>query len=202
VIGYIGLLKVELPTHTAYLTDGGFIVFGADTYTSNDSVLGTLASIEPMSEGVGDDIPALDLTFSPPNSIAITDLTNGAMQRGLISLWLAEYNVETGLVDGTPNLQFIGQIDQPAIRFTKTEYSISVSAVSQAEWFFERDIGNVLSSSFQKSIYPGDTGHDNATGLSIPIAWGTESPRTSGGGSGGGGGYRGTLEDRYAVNFK
>jgi hypothetical protein len=191
--GLIGLLQVELPSHTAYLCDGGFIEFGGNTYTTNDSVLGTIASISPMSEGIGGDIPALDLEFNPPSSIAITDLTSGAIQRNTVRLWQAEYDRDTGLIVGTPELQFIGQLDQPAIRFSKSEYIVSISVVSKAEWFFELDIGNTLSPSFHKYLYAGETGHDNATGLSIPIAWGTEAPSTGSGSGSGSAGKFGTF---------
>ncbi|MEO0699437.1 MAG: hypothetical protein AAFY81_06930, partial [Pseudomonadota bacterium] len=46
------------------------------------------------------------------------------------------------------------------------------------------------SNAFHKSLFPGETGHDNATGLQVSVAWGVESAPTStssGMGSGGGG---------------
>lgn len=61
-----------------------------------------------------------------------------------------------------------------------------MTVVSAAERLFARNTGNGLSSAFQKSVWPGDTGHDNATGLGTPIAWGVEAPPSSGGGYSGG----------------
>src|SRR3546814_7709774 len=60
---------------------------------------------------------------------------------------------------------------------------VAVSVVSLAERLFELNIGNSLNSAWHKSVWPGELGHDNATGLSIPVAWGVESPRSSGGGT-------------------
>lgn len=179
--GIVGLLKIELPDHDALICDGGFIVFGADTYKSRDDVLGTLAAVESMAEGIGDEIPALDLTFNPPDALAITTLSVGAIQKSAVRFWIGEYNAATGEIEGTPDLQFIGFIDQPVIRWGARQYEIALSAVSQSEWFFERDTGNALSAAFHKSLYPGETGHDNATGLGVSVAWGVAGP--SGGSS-------------------
>src|SRR3546814_14440890 len=60
---------------------------------------------------------------------------------------------------------------------------VAVSVVSLAERLFELNIGNSLNSAWHKSVWPGELGHDNATGLSIPVAWGVESPRSGGGGT-------------------
>lgn len=190
IVGYVGLLKIEFPSHTVRLSDGGFITYDGGDYTSQDSVVGTLAGIEPMTEGKTGEIPALDLTFNVPAATAITVFTNGALQQSTVSLWLAKYDVETNIIQGTPDLQFLGQVDQPAVQIGRDQYMLSISAVSKAEWFFESDTGNTLSSAFHKDVYSGETGHDNATGLSVAVAWGTEGPVSqftqNGGGSGGG----------------
>ena len=199
MIGYIGLLKIELPTHTAFLSDGGFLVYDGDTYKSSDSVLGSLQSVEPMGEGRTGAIPSLDLTFNIPNSTAITAFTTGTLQRSELRLWLAKYTVETGLISGDPELQYIGQLDQPLVKISRGEYIVSISTVPKAEWLFERDTGNTLSSSFHKSLYAGETGHDNATGLSISAAWGVEKPATSRASIGGSGGIGGFVGERNTV---
>src|SRR3546814_12561704 len=60
---------------------------------------------------------------------------------------------------------------------------VAVSVVSLAERLFELNIGNSLNSAWHKSVWPGDLGHDNETGLSIPVAWGVDSPRSRGAGT-------------------
>jgi len=59
-----------------------------------------------------------------------------------------------------------------------------------------RNSGNSLSAAWHKSIWPGETGHDQATGLKTPVAWGVAAPPggVSGGGYGGGGGFGGYLQ--------
>ena len=188
--GFIGLLRIDFPDRTVRLCDGGFITFESNTYRDSDSVLGTIASIESLSEGATDEIPALDITFNPPSAVAFTELTSGALQRSQVRLWLAEYNVATNAIIGTPDLLFLGQLDQPSIRYSRTEYSVSISCVSLAEWMFELDTGNALSDTEHQSRYPGELGHANATGLQVPIAWGVQAPPTGNGSNGGGFGGR------------
>jgi len=178
VRGLTGLLRVDLPGGVARLCDGAFFDFASERYLARDPVLGTIASINDLSEGLGNEIPALDITFNPPGPIAISVLSQAALQRRSIRLWLAEYEVETGLIVGTPELRFDGFVDQPAIRDNETEYSVSLVAVPWLEYFFDRDDGNTLSSSFHKSIFAGETGHDQATGLGVGVAWGAETPAT------------------------
>lgn len=189
MVGITGLLKIELPSGDVLLNDGGVTVFNSETYRATDSLLGSIAAIEAMSEGAGDTIPALGITFAPPATTAITALSNGAIQKSRVRLWIAEYDTDTGAVVGTPELRFLGFVDQPRVGARFRQFSISIACVPDLEALFFADRGNGLSPTFHKSVYPGELGHDNATGLSIPIAWGVRgAPRGGFGGSGGGGG--------------
>lgn len=197
--GITGLLKIELPAHTALLTDGGVTEWNGDTYTAYDSVLGSLAAIDTIAEGVGQEIPALELQFAPPGVTAVTSLSSGAIQQSAVRLWVAEYNTDTGVVIGTPELKFIGFVDQPRVGFGFRQFTVTITAVSQLETLFYKDTGNGLSSTFHKALYAGELGHDNASGLSIPVAWGVSSPPRGGtvfggGGGSGGRGYDGVNE--------
>lgn len=195
-IGLTGLLKIELPGHTALLSDGGVTVFGGDTYKPVDDLLGSIASVDTIAEGVGQEIPALEIQFAAPGVVAVTALSSGAIQQSRVRLWIAEYDTDTGAVVGTPELRFIGFVDQPTVSFALRQFTVTLTAVPDVEAMFFRDTGNGLSASFHKDLYPGELGHDNATGLSIPVAWGAQSPPRGGtvfGGGGGGGGFGGDI---------
>lgn len=187
IVGLTGLLKIELPDHTVTLSDGGVTVWNGDTYTAQDSVLGSLAAIDTIAEGIGQEIPALDLEFAPPSATAVTALSNGAIQQSRVRLWVAEFDTDTGAVVGTPELRFIGFVDQPQVSFAFRQFTVRITAVPDLEAMFFRDTGNGLSSTFHKSLYAGELGHDNASGLSIPVAWGVQSPPRGGTTFGGGG---------------
>ena len=177
-VALIGLMKMELPTRTVRLCDGGFIVFDSEIYHSADDVFGTIASLEGLGEGVGDEVPALEVTFYPHGDAAPGDLSQPGFQTSRVRFWIAEYDVDAGTITGTPDLVFDGQLDRTALTVGQTR-EVACSVVSLAERLFELNIGNSLNPNFHKSVWPGELGHDNATGLSIPVAWGVASPRTS-----------------------
>ena len=99
---------------------------------------------------------------------------------------------------GEPDLQFDGQIDTTTLTAGPGELGLEMSVVSQLERLFSRNRGNSLNPRWHRSVWAGVTGHDNATGLAIPVAWGVESQGGangsakggSGGAGGGGGGER------------
>ena len=63
-----------------------------------------------------------------------------------------------------------------------------------------RNSGNSLSAAWHKSVWPGETGHDQATGLKTPVAWGVASPPGGvSGGGGGGGSFGGGIYQRQVA---
>jgi hypothetical protein len=198
---FTGLLKMELPTRTVRLCDGGFFVWGAETYGATDAVFGSISALGDLREGVGDEVPALELTLSPPGQTLPADLVQPGFQNSRVRLWLAAYNPVTGLLVGSPVPQFDGQLDQCTFLVGRERKELQASVVSRLERLFQRNIGNSLNPTFHKSIWPGETGEDNATGLVRQVAWGVESPpgaangSASGGPSFGGGGFGRNVAD-------
>jgi len=174
-----GLMQIDLPEGTVRLCDGGFFVHEAEVFRSEDPVFGTIGSVAALSEGVGDSVPALSLTLLPPQGSAAADLSKPGHQTARVRFWLAEYNVASGAITAA-DVQFDGQIDQTVLNVGRATRELAVSVVSLAERLFEGNIGNSLNPSWHKSVWPGETGHDNATGLSKPVAWGVEAPKSGG----------------------
>lgn len=176
-VGLIGLCKIELPGSygNVLLCDGGFIEFNGETYKSKDDVFGTIGSVQAMQEGVGNEVPALEMTLLPPGTTEPGEMAQPGFQTSRVRFWIGEYDLDTGELDGEPDVIFDGQLDRTMLTVGQSR-ELSVSIVSLAERLFELNIGNSLSSAWHKSVWPGELGHDNATGLSIPIAWGVESP--------------------------
>jgi hypothetical protein len=97
-------------------------------------------------------------------------------------------------VTGTPAQQFDGFLDQARLQRGAGSLELQITVVSLLEHLFELNIGNWLSSSFHKSVWPGELGEDHATGLVIQDAWGVESPPSQGGAGAGGGGRGGWFD--------
>ena len=94
-VALTGLLKIELPERTLRFSDGGFIIFQGETYRSKDAVFGTIGGAQPLNEGVGDSVPALQITLLPPDTTGPAALSRPGHQKARVRFWVAEYNPET-----------------------------------------------------------------------------------------------------------
>ena len=185
---FVGLVRLDLPERTVCFCDGGSFTFEGRTYSSRDDVFGTIAGVDRLDEGVGDSVPALSITLLPAEGSAPSDLSRPGHQRARVRFWLQEFDPATGQITTNDRPLFDGQIDQTNFTLAQRQRQLTMSIVSLAEQLFEGDIGNSLSPTFHKSVWPGERGHDNATGLVVPVAWGTEAPQGGGTGRGGSGG--------------
>lgn len=181
-IGMIHLLRIDLPGRVIRLCDGGFINFSGEIYKSKDDVFGVIGSASGITEGIGEEVPALEITLLPPMTSAPAELSAPGYQNSIVRLWSAEYNEQTGLIVGAASLDFHGQIDQMTFTAGRNRREVTLSIVSTAERLFNINDGNSLTPRWHKSIWPGEKGHDNATGLTIPIAWGAEGRPVAGSG--------------------
>lgn len=178
-VALTGLVQIDLPERTLRYCDGGFFEFEGETFRSSDDTFGTIGALAAMSEGVGDVVPALQMTLLPSGSAAAADLSKPGHQTARVRFWIAEYDVASGVITSS-EVMFDGQVDQTILTVGKGTKTLDVSVVSLAERLFEGNIGNTLNPTWHKSVWPGEKGHDNATGLGIPIAWGVDAPRGSG----------------------
>ncbi|WP_408585907.1 hypothetical protein [Novosphingobium sp.] len=175
-VALVGLMQMDLPSRTVRLCDGGVIRWGSDVFAAKDAVFGAVGGFEELKEGVGDELPALDLTLIPPGSSAPATINDPANQGARVRFWIAEYDIATGAVTGTPNLQFDGQLDNTVLTLGSSRRELAVTVTPTADRLLMRSEGNSLSPSFHKSVWPGETGQDDATGLTQYKAWGAENP--------------------------
>lgn len=173
--GLVGLIRIDFPTYTMRLASGGFLRVPDDgLYRSRDPLFGVLGGLSSLNEGVGEEVPVLSLTLLPPGSTAPAQLSKPGYQASRVKLMLAEYDPEAGTPVDEPDLLFDGQIDQTKLIFGQQRV-VQMSIVSTHARLLERNIGNSLNSAWHKSVWPGETGHDNADGLGRQVAWGVES---------------------------
>ena len=200
--GLTWLLRLDLPSGSVFLSDGGVTQWEGNTYRPEDDTIGGIGQLGSITEGMGSEMPELEIVFAPPSNAALTPLQAGAFQRVPVRLWLAEFNPSTGAVVGTPDLRFAGKMDRVRQQFGLRQLSIVASCVPELEALFFSDDGNGLSAEFHKSIYPGETGHDQATGLVIPVSWGVENGNRGSGTSGGGRGSAGAFGEGFNEAFR
>lgn len=168
-----GLVKIELPSATIRLCDGGRIVWGAEVFRARDPDFGMIAQVQSLGEGGGDELPPLQMTLATPSGAAAADFVVPAFQGSRVRFWLADFDVETGEVAGDPKLRFDGTLDQARLTF---DGALDITVIAGAARLFEMNIGNSQSPGFHKTVWSGETGHDNATGLGRSVAWGVTAP--------------------------
>jgi hypothetical protein len=192
-IALSGLVRIDLPGGTVLrLSEGAEIRWGAETYVPRHATYGAVQSVAALAEGIGNEVPALVMVLAVPDITAAAALVQPGAQQSRVRVWLAEIDLDAASVTGTPDLIFDGFLDQSFFKRRGGVPSLEISVVSLLERLFELNIGNSLSPTFHKAVWPGETGEDHATGLALPDAWGVEAPPRGGGyfggGAGGGGG--------------
>jgi hypothetical protein len=189
-VAIFGAVEILLPGYTLRLLDGaGAVTFGGRTFVGLDPTFGAIDSIEEISDGGGDEAPAVTLTLNPSGDAAAATLAASNMQGSQVSMWIGAVDPATGLVVPDPLLVFLGSVDVPTIKSASDGRQIEFEIVSAFEQFFFDDEGSRLSDTFHQTIWPGETGLAGVTGVDKQIYWGVESPRPSvtyyGGGGGG-----------------
>lgn len=192
-IGMAVLMSVAFPTGTARWTDGGFFEFEGETYRSSDPVWGSIASVDAIAEGLGDELPSTGFSVFPAKETPVATLDSDGLQGSRIKVWIAEFDAPSGEITSA-ELYYDGRIDRSVLEIGKGLRKVDFEVGTMIERLLLRNSGNSLSSAWHKSVWPGETGHDNATGLKNPLAWGVASPPGGvtggyGGGSGAGGGF-------------
>lgn len=183
---YCGLIRFDLNGGTVLLlSDGAEIKWGADTFKPSHPTYGAIGEGQSLAEGVGNEVPAAQLELLPPSTTSAAALLVPGVQKSRVKAWWAEIDLNTGLVVGTPAVLFFGFLDQARLTRAAGLLALKISVVSLLEQLFELNIGNGLNPSFHKSVWPGETGEDQATGLVLQDAWGVEAPPSTGGVSGG-----------------
>lgn len=204
-VALVGLLEIEHPAATIRLCDGGFVNWAErGLFTAKDPVYGALGSVEAAVEAVGDEAPAGRLSLLTPAPSAAVSLARADAQGSPIRMWMAEVDPASGLLMGTPEPLFDGEVDTITIALGRGTAEVAIEYVSAAERLFLVKEGNVLSDRFHQLAWPGETGFSQCTGSVTAVPWGVAGPPRgsvnggSGGFYGGGGGGSFKFTDLFA----
>lgn len=177
-----GLIEIVLPDRTVRLCDGGFVNWPAKgLFTAQDESLGTIESVEAVAEAISDEAPAGRLTLLPASLAEADELFRSDAQGSPIRFWLAEVNRSTGALVGTPELMFDGLIDTMTVRLGRGGRWVDIEFMALAEKLFMVREGNVLSTRFHQTAWPGEQGFDFCTGAGVTVPWGVSDPGGIGG---------------------
>lgn len=178
---------VDLPDGPLRLLDGsGEVTFGGETFVGGDPDFGVLASIEKMSQGLGNEAPALRLTINPPTNAASASLAAPGNQGATVRAWFGVLDQATGAVIGEPYLLFDGDVDQPILNVGEGSRSLTLECVSAIERAREDDEGVRLNDTFHQSIWPGELGFEFVTEVGHDDPWGRDEPKPGASRAGGG----------------
>jgi hypothetical protein len=192
-----GALKVQLPDRTICLLDGASTVtFGGHTYTGRDSLFGILDSVDVVKDGTGDTAPSMSITLLPDGNSDAATICSPTFQGSSVELYIGAISPDTGEVIPSPLLIFSGELDQPVLTVDQGTRELEFECASAFERLFSGDEGIRLSDAHHKSVWPGETGLSQVTGIQKTVYWGVDKPAGSitygnGGFSGGSDGFHG-----------
>lgn len=205
VITVAGLLEIELPTKTVRLCDGAWVDWpSVGRFETIDSDFGTIDSVDAVTESIGDEAIGGTITLMPPSVTGTADLFMPTAQGGPIRGWIAEVDIATNKVIGTPTQLFAVQVDVATVVASRSERLLNIEFIDAAEKLWMIKEGNVLSPRWHKSIWAGETGLDFVTGSPIGVPWGVSGPgrgATYIGSGGSWGGGNGSFKEGGMVNF-
>lgn len=190
ILTLTGLAVLELPDRTLRLCDGAYVYVGADKFEAEDAEFGSIKSVDEIEEKVGDDAPDGSLTFLPASTAAAAILSRPEYQGSPLRFYLARVDDQTGTAMGDPELLLDAELDTTTLLLNPRRLEMTFISIAERLWNVNE--GNVLSDSFHQSVWPGELGMANATGVPSNEPWGVEGPPRGstfgGGGFGGGGG--------------
>jgi hypothetical protein len=166
---------------TVRLLDGGgeVVVPNDGTYVGSHPTWGTIEGIDNISDGVDEQAPVLSLTLLPDDTADVASITSPNQQGSRTRIWLGALS-DTGAVVADPYLLLDGVIDVPTLTFGEGSREVSFDIISNFELLFLDDEGSRLSPASHKSIWPGETGLDDVSGVVRQILWGPGDPITGG----------------------
>jgi hypothetical protein len=203
-----GFFEIGLPSGTRRMLIGsGEVAWGADTFKGYDSTFGSVTGGDSINEEASGQAPNTSITVQVASSANKSELASDTVQLAPVKIWLGAIRLDVNHhfeAVPDPELLFDGFIDQATSSLDRKKDEIDYTLISGFDYFFEDSEGQRLSDAFHESVWPGEKGLVNVTGVTRKIYWGTLGPNSTGGitngGYGGGGVSAGSIGDH--LNFK
>ena len=173
----VPLIEVALPGYTLrQMVGSGELLWGDKLFNGQDAKFGVLSAAGTLKDGIGDEAPDWDLTFTPPSEASAADLTTASAQGGAVSGWLAVVDRTSGVILPEPIQLFAGSLDVARLRVGKGSRSVEWRCSSALEPFHDQEVGARLSDAWHQMVWPGEMGLSNMTGIERTSYWGVEKP--------------------------
>ncbi|MDQ2764755.1 MAG: hypothetical protein M3Y22_15160 [Pseudomonadota bacterium] len=173
----VPLVEVLLPDYALrHVVGSGEVPWGDKVFRGRDDRFGVLVSAGNLQDGIADEAPEWPLTFSPPDSAAVADLTRANTQGSLVNGWIGVLDRTTGQLLPEPLQVFAGELDVARLRVGKGSRTVEWRCVSALERFHDTERGARLSDAWHRMVWPGETGLANMSGIEKTSYWGVEKP--------------------------
>jgi hypothetical protein len=139
-----------------------------------------------VREDVSGEAPNMSITLIPSGTADREDIASAVVQLSPVRAWLAALTLDASqhlIVIPDPEPVFDGFIDQATIRLNEKQDDFDYTLLSAFDYLFEDSEGQRLNGSFHQSVWAGEKGLDNVTGITKKIYWGANAPPGTGGGS-------------------
>ena len=161
-----------------------------------DPAFGSFHASDQIREDVSGVAPNTSVTIIPAAGADKAEICGSLIQLSPAKAWFAALTLDTDqhlVVVPDPELMFDGFIDQATVTLDRGRDEIDYQLLSAFDYFFEDTEGQRLNGQFHQSVWPGERGLDNVTGITKKIYWGAQSPPGANGTSSiyGGGGLLG-----------
>lgn len=189
--------EIDLPSGTRRLLIGsGEAMYGGNTFRGYDSSIGSITSGDELKEDVSGVAPNTNVSIAVAGTATKSDIAGSAVQLSPLKISLAALGLDGSshvIAIPDPELLFDGFIDQAVSNVDKQKDQLTYTVISAFDYFFEDSEGQRLNDTFHESVWSGETGLSNVTGVTRKIYWGTLGPGSASGitSYGGGGGYGG-----------
>jgi hypothetical protein len=175
-----GFFEIDLPSGTRRLLLGsGEVAWGANTFKGYDPTFGSITGGEGISEEATGQAPNTSFTVQVAASATKSDIAGADVQLAPAKIWLAAIQFDASShfeAVPDPELIFDGFIDQAMSNVDRKKDEIDYTLVSGFDYFFEDSEGQRLSDAFHESVWSGEKGLVNVTGVTRKIYWGTYGP--------------------------
>jgi hypothetical protein len=174
---YFAGVEVQLSSGWLRLLVGsGVVTIDGKTYVGDDPTYGVISALDPVTDGMGNNAPALRVTINPKTADAAAELAGQDMQGKSIFVWIAALDRTTGGGLDTPVLVFSGEVDQGVLTVGQGTRSLALDCVSVWERLFDNDDAVRLTNAYHQAAWPGETGFEFVTAINRALPWGQDLP--------------------------